>query len=361
MSLISVVAGLAQLVGQRKPVLEGGTDPIKVGAIIVGAIIGLVLLIVLFKFGRLWIESIAARAEVGLLQLVGMSLRKVEARTILTARIMLVKGGIAHVETGKLEAHYMAKGNVIRVVTALIAASKARIALSFDQAAAIDLAGRDVLDAVQTSVRPRVIDAPDPKKGRETLDAVARDGIQLKIKARVTVRTNLERLVGGATEETIVARVGEGIVSSIGSADTYKNVLENPDRISKGVLEKGLDSQTAFEIVSIDIADVDVGENVGARLRVDQAEADKRMAQAEAEKRRALAVARAQEMTALDQENRAKVTLAEAEIPMAIAEAFRSGRLGIMDYYGLRNVQADTDMRKSIAESKPPDKPQAPA
>jgi len=335
-------------------------DSIRIILIVVGSVIGLVGLIVVAKFGRLWIESIAARAEVGIWQLVGMSLRKVDPRIILTGRIMSVKAGIS-VETGKLEAHYMAKGNVIRVVTALIAANKARISLSFDQAAAIDLAGRDVLDAVQTSVRPKVIDAPDAKKGRETLDAVAKDGIQLKVKARVTVRTNLERLVGGATEETIIARVGEGIVSSIGSAETYKNVLEYPDRISKGVLDKGLDSQTAFEIVSIDIADVDVGDNVGARLRVDQAEADKRMAQAEAEKRRALAVAREQEMTALDQENRAKVTLAEAEIPMAIAEAFRAGRLGIMDYYGLRNLQADTDMRKSIADARPPEKPHTPA
>jgi uncharacterized protein YqfA (UPF0365 family) len=277
-----------------------------------------------------------------------MSLRKVSPVTIVTARIMSVKAGIP-VDTDKFEAHYLAKGNVIRVVTSLIAASKARINLTFEQAAAIDLAGRDVLEAVQTSVRPRVILCPDPKKGRETLDAVAKDGVQLRVKVQVTVRTNLERLVGGAGEETIVARVGEGIVSSIGSAETHKIVLENPDRISKGVLDKGLDSQTAFEIVSIDIADVDVGDNVGARLRVDQAEADKRMAQAEAEKRRALAVAREQEMVALDKENRAKVTLAEAELPMAMADAFRNGRLGIMDYMNLRNVQADTDMRKSIA------------
>src|SRR5207249_554691 len=202
------------------------------------------------------------------------------------------------------------------------------------------------------SINPQVIDAPNPTMGRTTIDGVAQDGIGVKVKARVTVRSHLDRFVGGATEETIIARVGEGIVSSIGSAESYKNVLENPDRISKGVLDKGLDSQTAFEIVSIDIADVDVGDNVGARLRVDQAEADKQMAQAEAEKRRALAVAREQEMRALDQENRAKVTLAEAEIPMAMAEAFRSGRLGIMDYYGMKNIQADTDMRRSIADPK---------
>ncbi len=325
-----------------------------IAAIVALGLAGLVGLIVLFKFGLLYIQALSSGAHVGLLELVGMWLRKVSAYTIVNARIMSVKAGIP-VDTNKLEAHYLAKGNVIRVVTALIAANKAKITLSFEQAAAIDLAGRDVLDAVQTSVRPKVIDCPDPKKGRETLDSVAKDGIQLKVKARVTVRTNLERLVGGATEETIIARVGEGIVSSIGSAESYKTVLENPERISKGVLDKGLDSQTAFEIVSIDIADVDVGDNVGARLRVDQAAADLKMAQAEAEKRRALAVAREQEMKALDQENRAKVTLAEAEIPMAMAEAFRSGRLGVMDYYGMRNVMADTDMRKSIADVKGPE------
>jgi uncharacterized protein YqfA (UPF0365 family) len=315
------------------------------------AVIGLVVVIILFKYGLLYIQAALSGAHVGLLELVGMSLRKVAPMTIVNARVMSVKAGIP-VETSKLEAHFLAKGNVVRVVTSLIAANKAKIHLTFEQAAAIDLAGRDVLDAVQTSVRPRVIDCPDAKKGRETLDAVAKDGIQLKVKARVTVRTNLDRLVGGAAEETIIARVGEGIVSSIGSAESYKTVLENPDRISKGVLDKGLDSQTAFEIVSIDIADVDVGDNVGARLRVDQAEADKRMAQAEAEKRRALAVAREQEMVALDKENRAKVTLAEAEIPAAMAEAFRQGRMGIMDYYGMRNLQADTDMRRSIADPK---------
>jgi uncharacterized protein YqfA (UPF0365 family) len=321
-------------------------------------VIGLIVIIILFKYGLLYIQATLSGAHVGLLELVGMSLRKVSPMTIVNARVMSVKAGIP-VDTNKLEAHYLAKGNVVRVVTSLIASNKAKIVLTFEQAAAIDLAGRDVLDAVQTSVRPKVIDCPDPKKGRETLDAVAKDGIQLKVKARVTVRTNLERLVGGATEETIIARVGEGIVSSIGSAESYKVVLENPDRISKGVLDKGLDSQTAFEIVSIDIADVDVGDNVGARLRVDQAEADKKMAQAEAEKRRALAVAREQEMVALDKENRAKVTLAEAEIPAAMAEAFRQGRMGIMDYYGMRNVQADTDMRRSIADPKEGSEPKS--
>lgn len=319
-------------------------------AIIVLALCAFVLLIVIFKYGLLWLRAALSGAHVGLFTLVGMTLRKVDATTIVGARIMSVKAGIPLL-TDDLEAHYLSKGNVLRVVTSLIAANKAGINLVFKRAAAIDLAGRDVLDAVQTSVKPKVIDCPDPRKGRDTLDAVAMDGIQLKIKARVTVRTNLERLVGGATEETIIARVGEGIVTSIGSAETYKRVLENPDMISKRVLDKGLDAGTAFEILSIDIADVDVGDNIGAKLRVDQAEADKRMAQAEAEKRRAMAVAREQEMTALDKENRAKVTLAEAEIPKAIAEAFRSGRLGVMDYYYLRNIQADTDMRKTIAES----------
>jgi uncharacterized protein YqfA (UPF0365 family) len=237
---------------------------------------------------------------------------------------------------------------VLRVSMALVAANKANIPLTFQRATAIDLAGRDVLDAVKTSVNPKVIDCPDPAKGRQTIDAVAKDGIQVKAKARVTVRANIERLVGGATEETIIARVGEGIVTTIGSAESYKDVLENPDSISKKVLEKGLDAGTAFEILSIDIADVDVGENVGAKLQADQAEADKRRFQAEAEKRRAAAQAREQEMIAEVQENRAKVVLAEAEIPKAIAEAFRGGHLGVMDYYRLRNIQADTDMRRSI-------------
>jgi uncharacterized protein YqfA (UPF0365 family) len=236
----------------------------------------------------------------------------------------------------------------------LVAANKANIPLSFQKAAAIDLAGRDVLDAVKTSVNPKVIDCPNPEKGRQTIDAVAKDGIQLKAKARVTVRANIERLVGGATEETIIARVGEGIVTTIGSSETYKDVLENPDQISKRVLEKGLDAGTAFEILSIDIADVDVGDNVGAKLQADQAEADRRRFQAEAEKRRAAARAREQEMVALVQENRAKVVLAEAEVPKAISESFRKGNLGIMDYYRMRNIQADTDMRQSIStEGKP--------
>ena len=241
-------------------------------------------------------------------------------------------------------------GRVDRVVTALISASKANITLSYDRACAIDLAGRDVLEAVGTSVNPKVIDVPSGAMGRPTIDAIAGDGIQLRVKARVTVRTNLDRLVGGATEETIVARVGEGIVTTIGSADSHMLVLENPDRISKVVLERGLDSGTAFEILSIDIADIDVGENIGARLKIDQAEAEKKVAQAQAERQRALAVAREQEMVALVQENRAKVVLAEAQVPEAMADAFRSGRLGIMDYYQMQNVQSDTRMRDAIAQ-----------
>jgi uncharacterized protein YqfA (UPF0365 family) len=262
---------------------------------------------------------------------------------------MLAKAGI-DVDSDQLETHYLAGGDVIRVSKALIAASKANIPLNFQRATAIDLAGRDVLDAVKTSVNPKVIDCPNPEKSRGTIDAVAKDGIQLRAKARVTVRANIERLVGGATEETIIARVGEGIVTTIGSAESYKHVLENPDKISKTVLQKGLDAGTAFEILSIDIADVDVGENVGAKLQADQAEADKRRFQAIAEQRRAAAQAREQEMSALVRENRAKVVLAEAEIPLAIAESFRSGNMGIMDYYRLRNIQADTQMRESIGD-----------
>lgn len=320
-----------------------------VGVIFAGIIL-LVLLLLLFKYGWLYIQALASGAPVSLIQLVGMTLRRVSARIVVESRIMAKKAGI-EIDTPLLEAHYLAGGNVTNVVCSLIAANKANISLSFQQACAIDLAGRDVLDAVKTSVNPKVIDCPDPKRGRQTIDAVAKDGIQLKVKARVTVRANMPRLVGGATEETVIARVGEGIVSTIGSAETHKKVLENPGLISKVVLEKGLDAGTAFEILSIDIADVDVGENIGAKLQADQAEADKRVAQAEAEKRRAMAVAREQEMIALVSENRAKVVLAEAEVPKAIAQAFREGNLGIMDYYQFRNIQADTEMRKSISKS----------
>lgn len=331
------------------PLLAVSKEILTIG-IVIGAIFLFLFLLLIFKYGWLYIQALASGANVELLQLIGMTFRRVNARTIVDSRIMAKKAGLDY-DTQQLEAHYLARGNVPNVIRALIAADKAKIKLSFDMACAIDLAGRDVLDAVRTSVNPKVIDCPDPTKGRHTIDAVAMDGIQLKAKARVTVRANLERLVGGATEETIIARVGEGIVTTIGSAETHKKVLENPDSISKRVLEKGLDSGTAFEILSIDIADIDVGENIGAKLQGAQAEADKRVAQAEAEKRRAMAVARAQEMTALVEENRAKVVLAEAEIPKAISQAFREGNLGIMDYYHLKNIQADTEMRTSISKT----------
>jgi uncharacterized protein YqfA (UPF0365 family) len=315
------------------------------GALVLGVII------VLSKFILLWIQALLSKAPVSFLQIVFMPLRKVSPGVIVNNRIAAIKAGL-QINTNQLEAHYLAGGRIGRVVSALIAAAKANIPLTWDMACAIDLAGRDIRDAVNTSVNPKVIDVPSGQMTRATIDGIAGDGIQLKVKARVTVRTNLDRLVGGATEETIIARVGEGIVTTIGSARNHMQVLENPDKISKTVLGKGLDANTAFNILSIDIADVDVGENIGARLKIDQAEADKKVAQAQAERQRALAVAREQEMIALVQENRAKVVLAEAEIPKAMADAFRSGHLGVMDYYNMKNVVADTDMRQSIA--KPP-------
>jgi uncharacterized protein YqfA (UPF0365 family) len=313
------------------------------------AVVAIAFIAIFLKFFGLWFRALLSGAHISIGRLVGMWIRRVKGRLIVDSRIMLAKAGI-DVDSDQLETHFLAGGDVIRVSKALIAASKANIPLNFQRATAIDLAGRDVLDAVKTSVNPKVIDCPNPEKSRGTIDAVAKDGIQLRAKARVTVRANIERLVGGATEETIIARVGEGIVTTIGSAESYKHVLENPDNISKTVLQKGLDAGTAFEILSIDIADVDVGENVGAKLQADQAEADKRRFQAIAEQRRAAAQAREQEMSALVRENRAKVVLAEAEIPRAIAEAFRSGNMGIMDYYRLRNIQADTQMRESIGD-----------
>jgi len=316
--------------------------------VVLGFIVGLIIFFFLMRFVMLWIQAWASNADVSFFSLVGMSLRKIDPSVIVNTKIAAIKAGLK-ITTDQLESLYLAGGDVMNVVRALIAADKASIPLTFERAAGIDLAGRDIFAAVQTSVNPKVIDCPDPAKGRQTIDAVAKDGIQLKAKARVTVRTNIDRLVGGATEETIIARVGEGIVTTIGSAESHKNVLENPDMISKKVLEKGLDAGTAFEILSIDIADVDVGENIGARLQSDQAEADKRVAQAKAEVRRAMAVALEQEMKAKTQEMRAKVVEAEAEIPRAMAEAFRSGNLGVMDYYRLRNVQSDTAMRESIA------------
>ena len=309
-------------------------------------------LILFFRFFGLWFRALLSGAYVGMGKLIGMWLRHVNAGIIVDSRIMLSKAGI-DVASDMLETHYLARGDVMKVSRALVAANKANIPLPFQRAAAIDLAGRDVLEAVRTSVNPKVIDCPDTSKGKHTIDAVAKDGIQLCVKARVTVRANIERLVGGATEETIIARVGEGIVTTIGSSESYKAVLETPDNISKTVLKKGLDAGTAFEILSIDIADIDVGENVGAKLQADQAEADKRRFQAEAEKRRAAAQAQEQEMIAMVQENRAKVVLAEAQIPLAIAEAFKNGHLGVMDYYRLKNIQADTDMRTSIGGSTP--------
>ena len=321
--------------------------------IVVALILALVVLVIVWKFFFLWLQALLSGASVGLLDLVGMWFRKVDSYTIVINRINAVKAGL-NIPTDKLEAHYLAGGNVTNVVRALIAANKAGINLSAERAMAIDLAGRDVLGAVHTSVLPKVIDCPNQSEGgsRATIDAVAKDGIQLRARARVTVRTNLDRLVGGATEETIIARVGEGIVTTIGSAETYKLVLESPDSISKKVLEKGLDAGSAFEILSIDIADVDVGDNIGAKLQIDQAAADLKIAQAKAETRRALAVAAEQEMKAKTQEMRAHVVEAEAEVPKALAFAFREGKFGVMDYYNLKNIQADTDMRHSIAEPK---------
>lgn len=308
---------------------------------------------VIFSYFGTWLQAQASGAHISFWRLLIMSLRHVPSALIVRCYIQIRKAGIGTVTTDDLESHYMAHGNVERVVNALVAADKASIHLTFRQAAAIDLAGRDVLDAVRTSVNPRVIDCPKQGAERDTLDAVAKDGIQVKVRARVTVRTNLERLVGGATEDTIIARVGEGIVTTIGSSASYSAVLENPDNISQRLLEKGLDSGTAFEILSIDIADVDVGDNIGARLQADQAEADRRVAQATAEVRRAAAVAYEQEMKAKVQEMQAQVVAAQAEIPLAMAAALKSGKLGVLDYYKLENMRSDTDMRRSIAGEAP--------
>ena len=321
--------------------------------ILVVAFFGLIAFAVFARYFRLWIQSVTTGARIGIFDLLGMTFRKVNPTVIVRSKIMAVQAGLGE-ETGitskALEAHYLAGGNVPLVIRAIIAANKAKnIPLDFRLATAIDLAGRNVLGAVQTSVYPKVIDCPGANSGKESLDAVARNGIQLKVRARVTVRANIRQLIGGATEETIIARVGEGIVSAIGSSEKHSDVLENPDRISKAVLARRLDSQTAFEIVSIDIADIDVGDNVGARLQADQAEADTRVARANAEGRRAMAVAEEQENLASIEESRALVTQAEAQVPKAIAAAIQSGKLTIMDYYRLRNVQADTEMRNSIA------------
>jgi uncharacterized protein YqfA (UPF0365 family) len=325
---------------------------IALGLLGIVAVAGLVFFIIIMNFFGVWLRAKLAGAPVGFSRLIGMRLRRVPVGLIVDSRITALKAGLG-VDTDALEAHYLAGGNVSHVVLALIAADKAGIALDYNRACAIDLAikgtSKTVLEAVRTSINPKVIDCPNPATGKITIDAVARDGIGVKVRARVTVRSNLDRFVGGATEETIIARVGEGIVTSIGSAVSYKDVLENPDRISKTVLQKGLDSGTAFEILSVDIADVDIGENVGANLQAQQAEADKVVAQARAEMRRAAAVASEQEMKARTQEMRAKVVEAEAQVPQAMAEAFRSGNLGIMDYVKMKNVQSDTSMREAIA------------
>jgi uncharacterized protein YqfA (UPF0365 family) len=332
--------------------------------IVVVVIVVLLLVLTWLVPVQLWVSAIAAGVRVGIFTLIGMRLRRVSPPLIINSMIMAHKAGI-DVSSDDLEAHYLAGGSreiiaykeILRVIPALISASKAEIPLSFQRACAIDLAGRNILEAVRISVTPEVIDAPDPKDYTDPriakVAAIAMDGIELKAKARITVRANLDRLVGGAWKETVIARVGEGIVTTIGSAETHKKVLENPDLISKAVLAKGLDAGTAFEILSIDIADIDVGENIGAMLQQKQAEADLQIAKARAEERRAMAVAAEQEMRARVEEMRAKVVEAEAEVPKAMADAFRKGNLGIMDYYRMRNIQSDTSMRDSIAEVSP--------
>jgi uncharacterized protein YqfA (UPF0365 family) len=322
--------------------------------VVVAIILALAFAVFALNYGGLYVKSFLNRAKVGVAELVFMPFRGLSARVIVDNKVRAWKAGLTDITTEDLIAHFLSRGRVANVVEALISAHRAKIPLDFRTACAIDLAGRDIVDAVHTSVNPKVIDCPNPAQGRTTIDAVAKDGIQLKARARVTVRTNISRLVGGATEETVIARVGEGIVSAIGSAASHKEVLENPDKISKAVLHKGLDAGTAYEILSIDIADIDVGINIGARLQADQAEADKKRFQAEAEKRRAMAIAQEQENLAKVAENRALVVLAEAEVPKAMADAFRSGNLGILDYYKFQNIQADTGMRQRIAgEDRP--------
>jgi uncharacterized protein YqfA (UPF0365 family) len=325
---------MTELFAPRSAALLGQTQGLEY--VVGGGIVLLLLfaaLVVVLVWGKLWFQAYMSNAQVSMLSLIGMSLRQVDARTIVNTKIQAMQAGIGTdprtgITTKRLEAHYLAGGNVPGVINAIIAAHRADIDLDFDRAAAIDLAGRDVLDAVRTSVYPKVIDCPDTKTSKKTfLSAIAKNGVELRVRARVTVRTNLAQLIGGATEETIIARVGEGIITAIGSSGSHLVVMENPDRISKAVLARGLDAHTAFEIVSIDIADIDVGENIGARLQADQAEADTRVARARAEERRAIAIAREQEMKAKVSENRSRLVLAEAEVPLAMAEAFRQGRL----------------------------------
>jgi len=318
--------------------------PVEFFAMLILFILGLIVVVTIFSFipVGLWISALAAGVRVGIMTLIGMRLRRVPPARIVNPLIKADKAGL-NISVNQLEAHYLAGGNVDRLVDALIASARADISLPFERAAAIDLAGRDVLEAVQMSVNPKVVQTP-------WISAVAKDGIEVKVVARVTVRANIDRLVGGAGEETILARVGEGVVTSVGSSITHKAVLENPDSISKVVLAKGLDAGTAFEILSIDIADVDVGRNIGATLQTDQAEADKRIAQAKAEERRAMAVAREQEMKASVEEMRAKVVEAEAQVPLALSDALRDGNLGVMDYYNMQNLLADTTMRSKISK-----------
>lgn len=329
--------------------------PVGTIAIAVGAILVIVLVVIVFSFITTYVRALVAGAKVGLLNLIFMRLRGVPYKLIVDARIRAVKAGI-ELSSDQIETHFLAGGDVVQTVVGVINADKAGIELPFDRACAIDLATKgtekSIIEAVRTSINPKVIDCPNPASGRTTIDGVAKDGIQVKVKARVTVRSNLDHYVGSAQEETIIARVGEGIVTTIGSAESYKWVLENPDSISRTVLNRGLDTGTAFEILSIDIADVDVGENVGAKLQEAQAEANKNMAQAQAEIRRAAAVALEQEMKARVQEMQAKVVEAQAQVPLAMAEAFRAGNLGVMDYMRLKNIESDTDMRKSIADPK---------
>jgi uncharacterized protein YqfA (UPF0365 family) len=332
-------------------------------------VVGLIVIAVLMQFFSLWLQAYMSKADVGITDLIGQRLRKVDSRVIVLSKIQLVKAGLHDVTTNDLESHYLAGGRVPNVAHAMIAAHRANIDLDFRKACAIDLAGRDILDAVNTSVNPKVIDCPsqsDMASGASRLDAVAKDGIRLLAKARVTVRTNIRQLIGGATEETVIARTGQAIVSAIGSSATYKDVLENPDRIAKKALESGLDAGTAFEILSVDIADISVAgvekeANVGAKLQADQAEADLRRFRAEAEKRAAMARATEAEMRAAVEQNRAKVVEAEAQVPLAMAEAFRNGNLGIMDYYRMKNIDADTSMRRAIGgtEEKRPTAPDA--
>lgn len=315
------------------PILFADWTPFIFGAVVILGVFLFVVGIVFFSFGKTWFQAYMSSADVTMWSLIGMSFRQVDSRVIVMAKVMAVQAGLdinrrTGISTSRLEAHYLAGGNVMGVIHAIIAAHRAGIDLDFDRAAAIDLAGRDVVDAVRTSVHPKVIDCPDPaRSGQTTLSAIAKNGVELRVRARVTVRTNLEQLIGGATEETVIARVGESIISAIGSSETHEQVLENPDRITRAVLDRGLDAHTAFEIVSIDIADIDVGQNIGARLQADQAEADTRVARAKAEQRRAEAVAHEQEMKAEVAENRAQLVLAESQVPLAMAEAFRQGNL----------------------------------